>query len=165
MLVVVLVIVLEFGAGADYEDEDEEDWGSAPFVLGVFALEFLFDPRVVLAPEAGEVLGDLDGALAGGEDVDEDGDAVHRDAGGGVDAVELLDAQGDVGRVGGVVGDFGGAAVGEGEAFGGVLLQEGLLGGAEPAFHDGLGGLVLEVFGAEGAVADLLDEVAAVFGR
>src|ERR1035437_6070127 len=82
--------------------------------------------------------------------------------GGGVHAEKLLDAQGDVGRVAGLVDHPGGAAVGKREALGGVFLDELLLGGAEPAFHHGLYGLVLEVLAAEGAVADLLDQVMAV---
>ena len=48
------------------------------------------------------------------------------------------------------------------ETLRGVFLDELLLGGAEPALHHGLGGFVLEVFAAEGAVADLLGQVAAV---
>ena len=32
-------------------------------VFGILALELLLDPGIVLTPEAGEVLGDLDGAL------------------------------------------------------------------------------------------------------
>ena len=38
--------------------------GFGPGVFGVFAAEFLADAGVVVAPEGGEVGGDLDGALA-----------------------------------------------------------------------------------------------------
>ena len=44
-------------------------------MFGIFATEFLLDAGVVVAPEAGEVLGDLHRALAGGEDVDYERDA------------------------------------------------------------------------------------------
>lgn len=46
-----------------------------PGVFGVFAAEFLADAGVVVAPEGGEVGGDLNGALGRGEDVDGEGDA------------------------------------------------------------------------------------------
>ena len=43
-------------------------------MLGVSSSEAGFDGGVVDVPEAGEVVGDLDGAVVGGEDVEEDGD-------------------------------------------------------------------------------------------
>jgi hypothetical protein len=63
-------------------------------VLGVFAAEFLLDARVVVAPEAGEVFGDLDRALAGGEDMKNEGEASGSEGGERLDAEEFLDAGG-----------------------------------------------------------------------
>jgi hypothetical protein len=131
-------------------------------VLGIFALEFLFEARVVFAPEAGEVLGDLDGTHVGGEDVDENGNAAHRDFWGGVDVVQLLNAECDVGRIAEFVGNFGGLAVGEVETFGSMFVEEVLLCGAEPGFEDAFDGFVFDVFVAESAMADLFDEMATV---
>src|ERR1035437_4735874 len=142
-----------------------KSWKSSrlpPFVARILALEFLFDPRVMFAPEAGEVLGDLHGPLTGSQDVQQHRDAAHRDAGGGGDTEELLDAQGDVRRVARVIDHPGIAAIGQGEALRGVFLKELLLHGTEPAFYHGLHRLVLQVLAAKGAMADLLDQVAAV---
>jgi hypothetical protein len=132
-------------------------------VLGIFALKFLFEAGVVFAPEAGEVLGDLDGTHVRGEDVDENGNAAHRDFGGGVDVVQLLNAECDVGRIAEFVGNFGGLAVGEVETFGSMFIEKVLLGGAEPGFEDAFDRFVFDVFVAECAMADLFDEVATVF--
>lgn len=68
--------------------------------------------RVVFAPEVGEVLGDLDRAHAGGEDLDGDRDTAKGDAGGAGDVVEFLDAQGDEGGGVGGVGHSGATTVG-----------------------------------------------------
>ena len=43
-------------------------------------------------PEAGEVVGDLDGAVVWGEDVEEDGDGAVSDGDGALEVVEFLDA-------------------------------------------------------------------------
>ena len=116
----------------------------APFVFGVFAAEFLLDAGVVVAPEAGEVLGDLDGALAGGEDVEDEGDAAGGEGGEGIDAEEFLDAGGDEGFGGVGVLDLEGAAVGEVDAFGGEFVDEGGLGGGEEGFDGVEDGAVLD---------------------
>src|ERR1035437_5106554 len=134
----------------------------APFVARILALEFLLDPRVMFAPEAGEVLGDLHRSLAGCQDVQQHRDAAHRDAGRGGDTEELLDAQGDVRRVARFIDHPGSTAIGQGEALRGVLFEELLLGGAQPALYHGLHRLVLKVLPVERAMADLLDQVAAV---
>ena len=116
----------------------------------------------MVAPEAGEVLRDLDGPLAGGEDMHQHRHAPHGDARRSGHAEELLDAEGDVWRIGRIVDHFGGPAVRQGQAFRGVLLEERLLCAAEPAFHHSLDGLVLEILAAEGTVADLLHQVASI---
>jgi len=63
----------------------------------VASLEFGFDARVVVAPKAGEVGGDLDGFHPWSEDVDDDRDTIEGDARRALDVVELLDSQGDEG--------------------------------------------------------------------
>jgi len=61
-------------------------WGSSlrlslsPFVPGIAALELLLEPRVVVAPEAREVLGDLDRPHTGGQDMEQYRDSPHGDA-------------------------------------------------------------------------------------
>jgi len=60
---------------------------SAPQVLGVFPLKLGFDARVVFAPEAGQILRDLDGFHPGREDVHHHRDAAQADLGGLVDIV------------------------------------------------------------------------------
>ena len=59
--------------------------GLAPLVAGILALQLMLDSGVMVAPEAGEVLRDLHGPLAGCQDVQQHGDTPHRDAGRGVD--------------------------------------------------------------------------------
>jgi len=132
-------------------------------VLGIFALEFLFQSRVVFAPETGEVLGNLDGAHVWREDVDENRNAAHSDFGCGVDVVEFLDAQGDVRRIAQFIGNFWRFAVGKVEAFRGMFVEQVLLGGTEPGLENGFDGFVFDVFISECAVANLFDEMAAVF--
>ena len=65
----------------------------------------------MLAPKAGKVLSDLDGAHVGCEDVDEDGNATQRDFGCGIDIVEFLNAQGDMRGIANFVGNFGSFAI------------------------------------------------------
>src|SRR5258707_354919 len=116
----------------------------------IFALEFLFEPRVMFAPEAGEVLGDLDWAHVGRKDVEEDGDATHGDFWSSIDVVEFLDAKGDVRRIAEFVGNLWRLAVGKIETFGSVFVEEVLLGRAEPGFEDAFDGFVFDVFVTEG---------------
>jgi hypothetical protein len=52
----------------------------APIVFGVFSGQFGSDFWVTFPPERGEVSGDLDGTLAGGEHLNHQGDAVVGDA-------------------------------------------------------------------------------------
>ncbi len=115
-------------------------------------------------PEVGDVGGDLDGALVGGEDLDEDFDAAGAEGEVFFEAVEVLDAGGDGGGSVFGVGDFGLAAGGEGDLFGGELGDEGLLFGGEPVAEGGEDGFFFDFFEGNGAVADLFDEVAFVFG-
>ena len=136
--------------------------GLAPFVLGIFALEFLFEAGVMFAPEPGEVLGDLDWAHVGRQYVNENWNAAHGDFRCGVDVVEFLDAEGDVWGISEFVRNFRCFAVGEVEAFGSVFVEEVLLGRAEPDLEHVFDGFVFDVFVAESAVADLFDEMAAV---
>lgn len=58
-------------------------------MAGVAAGEFFFHLWVSVLPEVGDVFGHLPGALVGGEDVDEEGDAAGGDGGGLVGADEL----------------------------------------------------------------------------
>src|ERR1041385_1283342 len=101
-------------------------------MLWIFALQFLFYARVMFAPKAGKVLRDLDRAHVGREDVDEDGNATHRDFGCGIDIVEFLNAQGDMRRIADFVRNFGSFAIGKVEAFRSVLIEEFLLSRAKP---------------------------------
>jgi len=117
----------------------------------------------VFAPEAGEVLGDLDGTHVGREDVKEDRNAAHSDFGGGIDVVEFLDAKGDVRGIAEFVRNFWYLAIGEVEALRSVFVEQVLLGRAEPGFENVFHGFVFDVFVTECAVADLFDEMAAVF--
>ena len=132
-------------------------------MLGIFALQFLFEARVVFAPEARQILGDLNGTHVGRENVDEDRDAPHRDFGCGVDVVEFLNAQGDMRGISEFVGNFGRLAVGKVEAFRSMFVEKVLLSGAEPGFEDVFDRFVFDIFVAESAVADLFDEMTAVF--
>ena len=63
---------------------------SPPFVFRVASCELGFDGGVVDGPEAGEVVGDLDGAIIGGEDIKEDGDGAVADGDGALEVVEFL---------------------------------------------------------------------------
>jgi len=133
-----------------------------PLVAGILALQLLLYSRVMFPPEARHVLRDLHRPLAGGEDMHQYGDAPHRDAGCGLHPVKLLDAQGDVRRITRLKDHLRRATVRQGEAPRGVLIEKSLLGTAQPALHDGFGRLILEVLAADGAVADLLDQVTSV---
>ena len=55
------------------------EWGLAPFLAGIFSLEFDFEFWVRVLPEVGEILGDLERSMIGGEDFDDHGDAVGGD--------------------------------------------------------------------------------------
>ena len=117
----------------------------------------------MFAPEAGEILGDLDGTHVGREDVKEDGNAAHGDFGGGIDVVEFLDAKGNVRGIAEFVRNFRCLAIGEVEAFGSVFVEEVLMGRAEPGLEYAFHRFVFYVFVAESPMADLFDEMAAVF--
>ena len=55
------------------------EWGLAPFLAGIFSLEFDFEFWVRVLPEVGEILGDLERSMIGSEDFDDHGDAVGGD--------------------------------------------------------------------------------------
>jgi hypothetical protein len=65
-------------------------------------------------------------------------------------------------RVSRIVNHFGAAPVSQGQSLGSMFFDQVLLGGAEPAFYGRFYRLILKLFAAEFAVADLLDEVASV---
>src|SRR6185436_3183899 len=65
---------------------------SAPLVLRILPLQFLFHPRVMVPPESGQVLGDLNGSIVGGQDVDQNRDFAERDARRRRHAVKFLNA-------------------------------------------------------------------------
>ena len=66
----------------------------SPLVLGVLALQLLLEFWVGLSPEIREAGRDLNGALVGGEDLDEEGDFAGSYLQVGFDSVEVLDAGG-----------------------------------------------------------------------
>ena len=70
------------------------DGVSSPLVLGVLALQLLLEFWVGLSPEIREAGRDLNGALVGGEDLDEEGDFAGSYLQVGLDSVEVLDAGG-----------------------------------------------------------------------
>src|SRR5262249_49228689 len=53
--------------------------GSAPLVFRILALQFRFDTRVMFAPEAGKVTGDLNRTHAGCKNMDIERNTAHRD--------------------------------------------------------------------------------------
>src|ERR1044071_9493136 len=83
-----------------------------PGVLRIAADELLAQRRVVLDPEAGQIRRDLDGALVGGEQVEDQRDAAVADGGGASEAEEVLHARGDPGRLIEGVVDRGATAAG-----------------------------------------------------
>src|SRR5208282_3562809 len=82
---------------------------SSPLVLRILALEFLFELGVGLAPEVGQVVGDLDGAIVRGEDFDADGGAAIGHPQPLFHAVQILNARGNGRRTVGGVSDLGAA--------------------------------------------------------
>ena len=64
-------------------------------MLGILALEFLFDAGVVVVPEAGQILRDLHRPVIGAENVYDDRDAALRDPGTFLHAVQIFDPHGD----------------------------------------------------------------------
>lgn len=135
----------------------------APLVLRILPLQFLLELRVMFAPEAGEVLRDLNRAHVGCKDVKKNRDSAHGDFGRGIDVVEFLDAKRYVRRIAKFVGNFWRFAVGEVEAFGSMFVDQFLLGRTQPGFHDTFHGLVLDIFVAECAVTDLFYQMTAIF--
>src|SRR5205823_4651204 len=74
-----------------------------PGVLGVAPHKLLADRRVVALPEAGEISGDLNGALVRGEQVERDRDGAATDARTVCGAEEVLEPGGERGRLAGHV--------------------------------------------------------------
>ena len=87
-----------------------------PLVLGILALQFLFDAGVMVPPEAREILRDLHRPHVGGQDVHHHRHAAHGNRGVCIHVEEFLDAQGDVRRVAGFIGHFRGLAIGQASA-------------------------------------------------
>lgn len=92
-------------------------------MAGVAAAELLAELGVEAFPETGEILGHLDGAVVGGEEMDDGVDAAAGETRGLLHAEEVLEAGGDRGGLAVDVGDLGHAAVGEADAFGGEAID------------------------------------------
>ena len=116
-----------------------------PGVAVVAGAEFFADFGIGVGPETGEILGDLDGAVVGGEEVEGEGNAAIGDGGGGGEAEDFLDADGEDWGLVGLVVDVDLAAGGDGEV-GGDLLVEGLDLGVSEVVFEGVG----EIDAAEG---------------
>lgn len=104
----------------------------------VACAEFFADFGVGVGPEAGEILGDLGGAVVGGEQVEGEGNAAVGDGWGGGEAEDFLDADSEDWGLVGLVVDADLAAGGDGEV-GGDLLVEGLELGVGEVVFEGVG--------------------------
>jgi len=106
--------------------------GLGPGVAGVTTHEFAADLGVEPLPETGKVGGGLNGALVGGEQVEDYRDAVRAEAGGLVHAEEVLEAGGDPGGLAALVVNLDLAAGFEAQRSGGVLAEAVSIDGFEP---------------------------------
>ncbi len=133
-------------------------------MFGVFAGQFGADLRVAFAPERGEVAGDLDWALVGREDLDDERDALVGDPEFAFDTEKILDPYGDAGGVWTGVLDLELPTVWHFETFGKEAIQGGILGGGKPASDDGpdLAFFDLPIGGC--SEADLFDEGGPIVG-
>ncbi len=127
-------------------------------MFGVFAGQFGTNLRVAFAPERGEVAGDLDWALVGREDLDDERDPLVGDTEFAFDTEEILDPYGDARGVWAGVLDLELPTVWHFETFWEEAIQSGVLGGGEPASDDGPD-LAFFDFSVGGcSEADLFDE-------
>src|SRR5580765_4706438 len=130
---------------------------SPPLVLGIPPLQLLFQLRIGVAPEVSEVLGDLYGALAGGEDLDAHADAVLRDPQGVHDAIQVLDARGDGRRGVGGVNNLNHPSFGQLNSLRRVLFDPRLLLARQPRFDYRQHGTIFYFVVTEVAMAEVLD--------
>lgn len=128
----------------------------------VTSFELGFDEVVAIFPETGEVVGGLDGAAAGSEDVDGEGDFASGDVWGVGGVVEVLEDGVDLWRGVVAVFDVEVAAVAEFDGFWGVAVEEVALGGGEPGAEGGVWGAFFELADGGAAEAHLFDDEAAV---
>src|SRR4029077_170846 len=70
-----------------------------PFVLWVFTLQFLFDLWISLLPEGSQILGGLDRAMVGGEDLKKHLYAAVADGQRAVHSIQILDSGGQERRL------------------------------------------------------------------
>ncbi len=80
-------------------------------MLRVFALKLLLDLRILIAPEAGQVLSDLDRPMIRSEDMDQDRNPAHGNCGSGFHAKQFLDSYRNVRRVRAVIDHLWSAAI------------------------------------------------------
>ena len=135
----------------------------SPFVFGVFALQFLFDLRISFFPEGRQVLGGLDRAMVGSEDLEKNRDASFADRQRSVDSIQVLDARCEERRLILKVLEFGMATGRQFVSRRRELVECLLLGRREPGSNDRPYGAILDLFVAYRAVTYLLHEVESTF--
>ena len=116
----------------------------------------------MVAPEVREVLGHLDRAHAGREDVHAQRNAAHRDAWRLGDAEKFLDAKGDERRAIRFVRYLWISTVREGHTFGSVLVEQLTLRVGQLRFHHRFDVAILQVLVAHRTKTHLFDDVAAI---
>ena len=126
-------------------------------MFGVAGAEVFADFEVGGFPKGAEVGGDLDGAVVWAEEVEGEGDASGGDAwgvgpAGSFAAEEFLEADGEDGVLVEVVLDADAVAGGDGEGFGGVLVEEAVEGIGEMRAEK-----VCEVVAATRGAADVVE--------
>ena len=132
---------------------------SPPFMLGILALELLFQFWVGLGPEGSKAVGHLNGPVVRSEDVNGQRHAARGNLEIVRDTVKVLDARAENRRGVLRIGDFGAAAAGKLEALRGMFFDELLLPGSQDRPDEVQDRTILDIPVIRGVLAGEMDDI------